>query len=97
MGPVTMTFTYGRKQMSYDEFYCRDLHRRIDAAKKKNGSIAKVVVGGSGTWQYNYDPEKINEYGLYALLEGELGALKFCTKNHFWIYLDQLLVHIQKM
>ena len=75
MGPVTMTFTYGRKQMSYDEFYCRDLHRRIDAAKKKNGSNAKVVVGGSGTWQYNYDPEKINEYGLYALLEGELGGI----------------------
>ena len=75
MGPVTMTFTYGRKQMSYDEFYCRDLHRRIDAAKKKNGSNAKVVVGGSGTWQYNYDPEKIHEYGLYALLEGELGGI----------------------
>ena len=75
MGPVTMTFTYGRKQMSYDEFYCRDLHRKIDAAKKKNGSNAKVVVGGSGTWQYNYDPEKINEYGLYALLEGELGGI----------------------
>ena len=75
MGPVTMTFTYGRKQMSYDEFYCRDMHRRIDAAKKKNGSNAKVVVGGSGTWQYNYDPEKINEYGLYALLEGELGGI----------------------
>ena len=75
MGPVTMTFTYGRKQMSYDEFYCRDLHRRIDAAKKKNGSNAKVVVGGSGTWQYNYDPKKISEYGLYALLEGELGGI----------------------
>ncbi len=40
MGPVTMTFTYGRRQMSYDEFYCRDLHRRINAAKKKNGSHA---------------------------------------------------------
>jgi radical SAM superfamily enzyme YgiQ (UPF0313 family) len=75
MGPVTMTFTYGRKQTSYDEFYCRELHMRINAAKKKNGSNAKVVVGGSGTWQYNYDPKKINEYGLYALLEGELGGI----------------------
>ena len=75
MGPVTMTFTYGRKQMSYDEFYCKDLHMRINAAKKKNGSHAKVVVGGSGTWQYNYDPKKIEEYGLYGLLEGELGGI----------------------
>ena len=75
MGPVTMTFTYGRKQISYDELYCKELHERINAAKKKNGSNAKVVVGGSGTWQYNYDPEKIQEYGLYALLEGELGGI----------------------
>jgi len=75
MGPVTMTFTYGRKQMSYDEFYCKDLHMRINAAKKKNGSHAKVIVGGSGTWQYNYDPKKIEEYGLYGLLEGELGGI----------------------
>jgi len=75
MGPVTMTFTYGRRQTSYDEFYCGDLHKKINDAKKKNCSNAKVVAGGSGTWQYNYDPEKIQEYGLYAILEGELGGI----------------------
>ena len=45
MGPVTMTFTYGRKQMSYDEFYCRELHHRINAAKIRNGSKAKLIPG----------------------------------------------------
>lgn len=75
MGPVTMTFTYGRKQISYDEYYCKELHTRINAAKKMNGSNAKVIAGASGTWQYNYDPEKIHEYGLYAILEGELGGI----------------------
>ena len=45
MGPVTMTFTYGRKTMSYDEFYNRELHIRINAAKNKNHSKAKVIVG----------------------------------------------------
>src|SRR5690606_13669038 len=75
MGPVTMTFTYGRKQMSYAEFYNRDLHHRINAAKQKSGSKAKVVVGASGTWQYNYDPAKIEEYDLYGILEGELGGI----------------------
>jgi len=64
MGPVTMTFTFGRRQTSYDEFYCRELHQRINAAKKKTGSHAKVIAGASGTWQYNYAPEKIEEYGL---------------------------------
>jgi radical SAM superfamily enzyme YgiQ (UPF0313 family) len=75
MGPVTMTFTYGRKQMSYDEFYNRELHYRINAAKAKNGSKAKVIAGASGTWQYNYDPAKIDEYGLYGIVEGDLGGI----------------------
>lgn len=75
MGPVTMTFTYGRKQMSFDEFYCRDLHLRIKAAKEKNGSSAKVIAGASGTWQYNYDPSKIEEYGLYGIVEGDMGGI----------------------
>src|SRR5919197_4662526 len=75
MGPVTMTFTYGRKQMSYDEFYCRELHHRINAAKARSGSKAKVIAGASGTWQYNYDPAKIEEYGLYGVVEGDLGGI----------------------
>ena len=75
MGPVTMTFTFGRKTMSYDEFYNRELHMRINAAKTKNGSKAKVIVGASGTWQYNYDPAKIEEYGIYGIMEGDLGGI----------------------
>jgi radical SAM superfamily enzyme YgiQ (UPF0313 family) len=75
MGPVTMTFTFGRKMMSYDELYNRELHLRINAAKIRNGSKAKVIVGASGTWQYNYDPAKIEEYGLYGIVEGDLGGI----------------------
>ena len=75
MGPVTMTFTYGRKQISYDEFYNRELHIKINIAKEKNGSKAKVIAGASGTWQYNYDPAKIEEYGLYGIVEGDLGGI----------------------
>lgn len=75
MGPVTMTFTYGRKQMSYDELYCAELHKRINEAKVRTGSKAKVVVGASGTWQYNYDAKKIEEYGLWGLVEGDLGGI----------------------
>jgi len=91
MGPVTMTFTYGRKQTSYDEFYCADLHKKINDAKKKNGSNAKVVVGGSGTWQYNYDPEKIHEYGIYALLEGELGGIAPEIDGHAGRFFNYLM------
>jgi radical SAM superfamily enzyme YgiQ (UPF0313 family) len=75
MGPVTMTFTYGRKQMSFDEFYSRDLHLRIKAAKERTGSNAKILAGASGTWQYNYDPSKIEEYGLYGIVEGDMGGI----------------------
>ena len=91
MGPVTMTFTYGRKQTSYDEFYCADLHKKINDAKKKNGSNAKVVAGGSGTWQYNYDPEKIQEYGLYAILEGELGGIAPEIDGHAGRFFNYLI------
>ncbi|GIS74246.1 MAG: hypothetical protein CM1200mP11_4610 [Nitrosopumilaceae archaeon] len=34
-----------------------------------------LISGASGTWQYNYDPEKIEEFGIYAILEGELGGI----------------------
>ncbi len=91
MGPVTMTFTYGRKQISYDEFYCKDLHLKINAAKKKNGSNAKVIAGGSGTWQYNYDPAKIEEYGMYAILEGELGGIAPEIDGHAGRFFNYLI------
>jgi radical SAM superfamily enzyme YgiQ (UPF0313 family) len=91
MGPVTMTFTYGRKQTSYDEFYCGDLHKKINDAKKKNGSNAKVIAGASGTWQYNYDPEKIHEYGLYAILEGELGGIAPEIDGHAGRFFNYLI------
>ena len=91
MGPVTMTFTYGRKQTSYDEFYNRDLHMKINAAKKKNGSNAKVIAGASGTWQYNYDPKKIQEYGLYAVLEGELGGIAPEIDGHAGEFFNKLI------
>lgn len=91
MGPVTMTFTYGRKQISYDEYYNAYLHKKILEAKKKNGSKAKVIVGASGTWQYNYDPKKIQEYGLYAVLEGELGGIAPEIDGHAGLFFDKLI------
>ncbi|MFZ1077544.1 MAG: radical SAM protein [Nitrosotalea sp.] len=91
MGPVTMTFTYGRKQTSYDEYYNAYLHKKINEAKKKNGSNAKVIVGASGTWQYNYDPKKIQEYGLYAVLEGELGGIAPELDGHAGEFFNKLI------
>ncbi|MDE1830289.1 MAG: radical SAM protein, partial [Thaumarchaeota archaeon] len=93
MGPVTMTFTYGRKQISYDEYYNAYLHQKILEAKKKNGSNAKVIVGASGTWQYNYDPKKIQEYGLYAVLEGELGGIAPEIDGHAGLFFDKLIAN----
>lgn len=91
MGPVTMTFTYGRKQISYDEYYNAYLHKKIIEAKKKNGSNAKVISGASGTWQYNYDPEKIEEFGIYAVLEGELGGIAPEIDGHAGRFFNYLI------
>lgn len=91
MGPVTMTFTYGRKQISYDEYYNAYLHKKIIEAKKKNNSNAKVISGASGTWQYNYDPEKIEEFGIYAILEGELGGIAPEIDGHAGRFFNYLI------
>ena len=91
MGPVTMTFTYGRKQISYDEYYNTELHRRIKEAKAKTGSKAKVISGASGTWQYNYDPAKIEEFGIYAILEGELGGIAPEIDGHAGRFFNYLI------
>ncbi len=91
MGPVTMTFTYGRKQISYDEYYSREMHMRINAAKERTGSRAKVIAGASGTWQYNYAPEKIGEYGLYAVLEGEMGGIAPEIDGHAGRFFNYLM------
>lgn len=91
MGPVTMTFTYGRKQISYDEYYNAYLHKKIIEAKKKSGSNAKVISGASGTWQYNYDPEKIEEFGIYAILEGELGGIAPEIDGHAGKFFNYLI------
>ncbi|MDE1862939.1 MAG: B12-binding domain-containing radical SAM protein [Thaumarchaeota archaeon] len=93
MGPVTMTFTYGRKQMSYDEYYNAYLHKKILEAKKRTGSHAKVITGASGTWQYNYDPKKIQEYGLYAVLEGELGGIAPEIDGHAGLFFNKLIAN----
>src|SRR5688572_32418775 len=70
MGPVTMTFTYGRKQMSYDEFYNRDLHMKINRAKEKNGSKAKVIAGASETCKSNNNRAKKKQNALKGKVEG---------------------------
>ncbi|MBI5348534.1 MAG: nucleotidyl transferase AbiEii/AbiGii toxin family protein, partial [Chloroflexi bacterium] len=68
-----------------------DLHKKIIEAKKKTGSKAKVISGASGTWQYNYDPEKIEEFGIYALLEGELGGIAPEIDGHAGRFFNYLI------
>ena len=93
MGPVTMTFTYGRKQISYDEYYNAYLHKKILEAKKKSGSNAKVVGGASGTWQYKSAPNTFLEYGLFAVLEGELGGIAPEIDGHAGLFFDKLIAN----
>ena len=49
MGPVTMTFTFGRRQTSYDEFYCRELHQTNQCGKEKNWQSCK-----GNCWRFRY-------------------------------------------
>ena len=44
MGPVTMTFTYGSKQTSYDEFYNHTCTRKLMRQRKKTEVMPKSLL-----------------------------------------------------
>ena len=94
MGPVTMTFTYGRKQTSYDEYYNTELHHRIKAAKARTGSKAKVISGASGTWQYNYVPEINKSSVKFFAISFKLFYVNFkVTSLSEWIHIFKVAVN----
>ena len=59
--------------------------------KKRLEVKPKVISGASGTWQYNYDPEKIEEFGIYAILEGELGGIAPEIDGHAGRFFNYLI------
>ncbi len=71
MGPVSMMFSYGGRLTPYTKKRFYELMSRINSIRRK-GYKFKVVVGGSGAWQFNYaDNNELEYLGIDHVIIGE--------------------------
>ncbi|MCP8311842.1 MAG: B12-binding domain-containing radical SAM protein [Candidatus Methylarchaceae archaeon HK02M1] len=70
LGPISAMFT-GGKLTAYTRKYFTDLVTRIKRLKNSRGGRAKLVVGGPGSWQFQYRPEEIEKLGIDNVIVGE--------------------------
>jgi len=68
LGPVSMTFTMGGRMLPFTKAYFEQLVNRSNKVKPHN---CKVVVGGMGSWQFEFRPEAINELEIDHVVMGE--------------------------
>lgn len=66
VGPVSMMFTSGGKYTSFTKFMFKRLIEKLPKERD-----FKVIVGGSGTWQFEYFEEEIEKLGIDHVVSGE--------------------------
>jgi radical SAM superfamily enzyme YgiQ (UPF0313 family) len=74
LGPLTLAFAllFGSKNYTAwvrKEF--EELMARIDRAKSRVESNAKVLVGGPGVWEFTIMPEELERMGIDCAFQGE--------------------------
>ncbi len=70
LGPASSTLAYMfKKEPFLAQHFSRLLNRPEIAAAKKRG--LKIVVGGPGTWQFQFRPEFVDRNGIDCIVEGE--------------------------
>ncbi|MEM0349087.1 MAG: radical SAM protein [Candidatus Caldarchaeum sp.] len=72
LGPLTLMFNNAGREKSWVTKEFEDLMHRIHVAKKNTGSRAKVLVGGSGEWEFEHRPEMIEKLGIDHVVQGEM-------------------------
>jgi radical SAM superfamily enzyme YgiQ (UPF0313 family) len=72
LGPLTLMFNNGGREKSWVTAEFEALMKRIAVAKKNSGSKAKVVVGGSGEWEFEHRRDMIPKLGIDHVVQGEM-------------------------
>ncbi len=72
LGPVSMTFTVGKRYRSYDEVIFQRLIDKINLIRKRMGYKFKLVVGGPGAWQLDLMRKKMDELEIDHVVVGEI-------------------------
>lgn len=70
LGPASSTFASILRKEPFLARYFRTLLNRTEIKKAKERGL-KIVVGGSGVWQFRYRSKFVKEYGIDCIIEGE--------------------------
>ena len=70
LGPASSTFAAVLKKEPFLALYFRKLMKSREILKAKKRGL-KIIVGGSGAWQFRYRPESTADFGIDCIIEGE--------------------------
>lgn len=70
VGPASSTFSAISKKEPFLAQYFRILIEKPEIRRAKRRGL-KIVVGGSGVWQFMYRPKFVNEFGIDSIIDGE--------------------------
>lgn len=70
LGPASTTFTAIFKREPFLAQYFRILMEKPEIKRVKKRGL-KIIVGGSGVWQFRYKPEFAKEHGIDCIVDGE--------------------------
>ncbi|GBC68841.1 hypothetical protein HRbin01_00527 [archaeon HR01] len=72
LGPLTLMFNNAGREKSWVTEEFEGLMRSIAVAKKNSGSRAKVLLGGSGEWEFEHRPWMIERLEIDYVVQGEM-------------------------
>lgn len=73
LGPLTLlASSYADGGLSFAPYFFRQLIGRLRDIRKRRGLSFKIVVGGSGAWQFEFRPELVEEWGIDQVIVGEV-------------------------
>ncbi|MEM3551895.1 MAG: radical SAM protein [Candidatus Bathyarchaeia archaeon] len=70
LGPASSTFTSILKNEPFLAQHFRALLNSLEIKEAKKRGL-KIIVGGSGAWQFRYRPNFVKKYGIDCVIEGE--------------------------
>ncbi|MEM3627093.1 MAG: radical SAM protein [Candidatus Bathyarchaeia archaeon] len=70
LGPASSTFAAILKKEPFLAQHFRALLSSPEIRRAKKRGL-KIIVGGSGVWQFRYRPKFVEEYGIDCIIEGE--------------------------
>ncbi|MEM4312373.1 MAG: radical SAM protein [Nitrososphaerales archaeon] len=72
LGPLTMLATWHGGAPSFCTTFFTRLIKRIDSIRKSKNLKFRIVVGGSGAWQFEFQPFRVNELNIDHVIIGEV-------------------------